>query len=310
MKPILPRSGSQAMKRAILRMRGSQSGSAISNLLRIWRYEPERLLICDTEGNIHQSPRTSAATFQITIRNGKGDEVVPRAIVNHGITKAEIFELSGASGHFAVRGCFAKFYGLPNMEIATGADGVHSATWRDIAETIKRYIKKHKLEGPTPFLGFIDWSSAYVDYHALKAGLDTVLEGSLLPPYPVSGDVGNNFNPLSWWRMLRRLLKLEKEPKLQLTLANLFSILEPDELWLEAHAHDSDADVQMLIRVLQYTLDIWELVEEGGDRIEQQVALGYDLEPGCAIEDDIYSSVEVEREGDDLEPYLDDVEEE
>jgi hypothetical protein len=306
-RPTLSRSGSPAMKKVLLKMRGLRSGSAISKLLRIWREEPERLLICDTEGNIHQSPRTSTATFQITIRNGKGEIVVPRTTVNHGITKAELFERSGASGHFVVRGCFAKFYGSPTTEVATGGTGVHSATWKEIAGTIKQYIGKHELDKSSPFVGFVDWSSSNVDYCSLKAGLDSVQEGSLLPPCPAAGSVHTNLNPLQWWRMLRKLLKLDKEPKLQLTLVNLFSILEPDELWLEAHAHDSDADVQMLHKILQYTLDIWLLIEGyEGPIVDQMAVPGCDTISADAIEkEETNNLAEVEREDCDMAGYDD-----
>jgi hypothetical protein len=89
-----------------------------------------------------------------------------------------------------------------------------------------------------------------------------------------------------------------------LALSNLFSILYPDSNWLFDHAHDSDADVDMLHMVLDFTLRIWRALRDSG-KIDR-AAIGEAKDTVQEISND----VETERDQDDLEAYVDSTEEE
>ena len=51
-----------------------RTGKFITRLLDAWDTIPERILLGDTEGNIHSQPKKPEHTFQLTIKNAKPEK--------------------------------------------------------------------------------------------------------------------------------------------------------------------------------------------------------------------------------------------
>jgi hypothetical protein len=308
LRKLLTDPATEILTEAMLSTIDMRTGKFITRLLDAWDTIPERILLGDTEGNIHSQPKKPEHTFQLTIKNAKGENVVSRRVINHPhLTKSELREQSGASSSFIVDACFRRFYGNPESSPAIGHPDDNSSTWLEVANDIEKYIDRYELRGPDFFFAFIDWSSAGIDLAGLRAGLEYVGKGYLVPVCPESSRgshirTADNFLPLQWWREFRRFAGLEAD--LSLALSNLFSILYPDSNWLFDHAHDSDADVDMLHMVLDFTLRIWRALRDSG-KIDR-AAIGEAKDTVQEISND----VETERDQDDLEAYVDTTEEE
>jgi hypothetical protein len=316
LRTLLIDHNTEILTKAVLSTVNLKTGKIISGFSEIWDTFPERILECDTEGNIHSRLKKPELTFQLTIKNAKGEDVVSRRVINHEhLTKYELHEQCGASSSYIVDASFRKYYGKPNSEPATGHPCTKSSTWLEVAEDIEAYIERYRIQGPSFFLAFVDWSNSGIDLAALRAGLESVEKGHLVPKCPVFGktrvargeletesEEGKNFNPIQWWRTFRRFAGLDGE--LSLSLSNLFSILFPDHKWLFDHAHDSDADVDMLHMVLEFTIHVWRARRELGQVDPAIIGEADD------IEQEIRDFAEIERDQDDLEAYVDELEEE
>lgn len=169
---------------------------------------PERVLFWDTEffGRHTQDIEDSSTQYicQISIRNGRFDEVVPVATVSYPMTKSELWDLSRCGEvkwpHIAGPGTFRKFYGVVDDNPVTGSNGAFSLGLEEIATLLENYYDKHYLTSGE--CTFIEWSSTgYTDHKNVMKALRKVGKQNLVPNLPLrSAEV---MNPLAWWRTLR-----------------------------------------------------------------------------------------------------------
>jgi hypothetical protein len=173
---------------------------------------------------------------EIAIANANGQWIIPPTIINHEITKRELFEAN--AGTLVNNLVFSKFYGDANETEARG-NGKRTATGKELGQELESYIAN---EGP--IVEWFEWSSYNIDWQGVYAGLVSVGFKQLLPLMPTT-----EHRPLLWFRKIRAALKLEN---LGLSLGNLFAILYPEDDELLAQAHYAGPDVEMLIKVIKY----------------------------------------------------------
>jgi hypothetical protein len=229
---------------------------------------PERVLFWDTEffGNHAQDIEPTATPYicQISIRNGRYDEVIPVATVRYPMTKSELWDLSGCEGTKwpgnGSLGTFRKFYGRADDNPVTGLNGVFSLGLEEIATLLENYYEKHALMSGECIC--IEWStSGYLDHKNVVKALRKVGKQNLVPNLPLRS--AETTNPMAWWRTLRecveKICSNRKQPleRMGLNLGNMYSIIFPDDRATLLKQHTADADVKMLFEITKCFLNIY-----------------------------------------------------
>ncbi|KAF2996468.1 hypothetical protein E8E13_004571 [Curvularia kusanoi] len=239
---------------------------------------PEQVLFCDTEwfGTSEEFEEDPTARYvsQISIRNGRLDEVVPEATINYQPrTKSELWDLTGCAeaSAYMSRANFRKFYGAADDELATGRIGACSLDFREIAALIEDYYTKQRLVREDCM--FIEWSWAgCIDWKNVRKGLRAVGKQDVLPHMPLNAV--HRLNIMTCWRKLRSCLETsctEKEqsiPRMGLNLGNMYSIFYPEDLETLEQEHTANADVKMLFAITKTLFNIYRNRLEP-DRIER-----------------------------------------
>jgi hypothetical protein len=256
------------LRHEVLRYRSNMGCSkAIIKLIDLWQTHSR-------SGHGHryraliQANLTEYDVFQISIKNAN-EFIAPPAIISHAIRNSVLLDRLGIELHQVFhKSSFRKFQGKADNSLACGVECAHGALWAKIAETVAKYKRDKGFE--IGFVASVDWLSSYLDYRALKTGLESVDKIELLHLSPLN-DPSQEFSPLFWWRILRRMLNLGTEPKSSLFLGNLFSVLCSEQTTLLARAHSADTDIEVLIKVMEFFINSWQ-GKPAKDRIDGYLA--------------------------------------
>ncbi|KAJ5405069.1 hypothetical protein N7465_006353 [Penicillium sp. CMV-2018d] len=222
----------------------------VHRVLKTWVDSPNTVAIGDFEYSVHFAKILKhQAVVEFSLANAKGEWIVPRTTINHGMAKGRYAALmrftydERRESNPALYGAefgrammmIRKFYGQGDWTEETPG-----LTWAQIAQIIEEYIKKH---GPLDL--FLEWGTNNGDYQCLRDGLESVGKAHLLPPKPKWAE-----RPYAWWSALRRRLGYSAADA-PLGLGILYRAIFPEDAELANGWHNSDVDTMMTIKLIE-----------------------------------------------------------
>jgi len=187
-------------------------------LVEQWRTNPKSILIGDLEMNV-----TTNVAHQVAIQNACGEWVVSPTVF---VSREDLV--------------------LSHTLSTNGSYNMTVNTWAGVARTLESYIAKNGH----PAI-FLEWSRNGCDYRWLSAGLMGVTRVSLLPR-----QLAPMLSPLYWFQALAGINPTLG--KLKRGLSNTYLTLFPHDTQLASRAHWADADVDMLVRIIEFFFSLLE----------------------------------------------------